>query len=216
MLYVENRAFFRIYPSRKIPVYDVGQNFQMLLPFLYQYQCPTINQKLYRVYVRKDSHSRRPLSKKEEADKFKQFERLIDEITEICRIKDRAVLLRIALWKARRRRYLAQKYHFFVNFTVYNLGDQIFILEIVDNQALLQRPQSTAVCKNMRKSVAAAGAATVPVPFSKETKCGHLHQQRRHLILGRDAAGRFADIAGIFPVQIDIDPRISSIRFLLP
>ena len=115
---LRTEPFFRIYPSRKIPEYDVGQNFQMLLPFLYQYQCPTINQQLSRVYVRKDSHSRCPLSKKEEADKFKQFERLIDEITEICKIKDRAVLLRIALWKARRRRYLAQKYHFFVNFTV--------------------------------------------------------------------------------------------------
>ena len=118
---LRTEPFFHIYPSRKIPEYDVGQNFQMLLPFLYQHQCPTINQKLYRVYVRQNSHSRRLLSKREEAVKFKQFELLVDEIAEICQIKDRAILLRIALWKTRRRRYLAQKYHSYFNLAVYNV-----------------------------------------------------------------------------------------------
>ena len=113
--------FFHIYPSRKIPEYDVGQNFQMLLPFLYRYQCPTIDQKLYRVYVRPDSHSRRKLSKQEEMTKFKQFERLIDEIAELCEIEDPAILLRIALWKIKRRIYLACKYHCFVKLALYNV-----------------------------------------------------------------------------------------------
>ena len=118
---LKTEPFFHIYPLRKIPEYDVGQNFQMLLPFLYQHQCPTIDQTLYRVYVRPDSHSRRSLSKQEDAAKYKQFEQLVDEIAEICKIKDLAILLRITLWKTRRRRYLAQKYHFFIKYMICNM-----------------------------------------------------------------------------------------------
>lgn len=51
------QAFFDIYPQKHIPEYDVGQNFQMLLPFLYRHPCPTIPEELYTVYVRSDSHS---------------------------------------------------------------------------------------------------------------------------------------------------------------
>lgn len=119
---LKTEPFFHIYPSRKIPEYDVGQNFQMLLPFLYRYQCPTIDHKLYRVYVRSDSHSRRSLSRQEDMIKFKQFEQLVDEIAEICKIEDSAVLLRIALWKVKRRRYLAFKYRCFAKFMIYNVA----------------------------------------------------------------------------------------------
>ena len=115
---LKTEPFFQIYPLRKIPEYDVGQNFQMLLPFLYRHQCPTIEQALYRVYVRPDSHSRRSLSRREEEAKYKQFERLVDEIAEICRIKDPEILSRIALWKTKRRRYLARKYLFFVKYAI--------------------------------------------------------------------------------------------------
>lgn len=110
---LKTEPFFHIYPSRKIPEYDVGQNFQMLLPFLYRHRCPTINQKLYRVHVRPDSHSRRTLSKREETVRLRQFEQLIDEIAGICGIRNPAVLLRIAMWKIRRRLYFARKYRCF-------------------------------------------------------------------------------------------------------
>lgn len=102
--------FFRIYPDRKIPVYDVGQNFQMLLPFLYRHRCPTVREVLYRVHIRPDSHSRRALSEPEEREKFRQFERLIDEIAGICGVRDPKVLFRIARWKWKRRIYLCMKY----------------------------------------------------------------------------------------------------------
>ena len=62
--------FFEIYSDRHIPEYDVGQNFQMLLPFLYRHRCPTIQEVLYRVAVRPDSHSRRALSRAEEEKKY--------------------------------------------------------------------------------------------------------------------------------------------------
>ena len=130
---LKTEPFFRIYPLRRIPEYNVGQNFQMLLPFLYQYQCPTIDQTLYRVHVRSDSHSRRFLSKQEDVAKFIQFEQLIDEIAEICKIKDSAILLRITLWKTRRRRYLAIKYHSFVKCAIYNvkIARSVLMLRII-------------------------------------------------------------------------------------
>ena len=35
---LRSEYFFNIYPERRIPEYDVGQNFQMLLPFMYYHQ----------------------------------------------------------------------------------------------------------------------------------------------------------------------------------
>lgn len=107
---LRTEPFFDIYPDRRIPVYDVGQNFQMLLPFLYKYPCPTIREVLYRVHVRPDSHSRRVLSESEEREKFRQFECLVDEIAGIGGIRDQKVLSRISKWKLRRRMYLRRKY----------------------------------------------------------------------------------------------------------
>ena len=49
---LRTKAFFEVYPKRRIPEYDVGQNFQMLLPFMYRHQCPTIEEELYGVAVR--------------------------------------------------------------------------------------------------------------------------------------------------------------------
>ena len=39
---LRTERFFEIYRERKIPEYDVGQNFQMLLPYMYHHKCPTI------------------------------------------------------------------------------------------------------------------------------------------------------------------------------
>lgn len=102
--------FFEIYPTRHIPEYDVGQNFQMLLPFLFRYKCPTVREQLYGVRVRPDSHSRRALTKEEEQKKYRDFEELVDEITDICRIGDEDALNAVSYWKAKRRLGLAVKY----------------------------------------------------------------------------------------------------------
>ncbi len=107
---LRTEAFFTIYPQRRIPEYDVGQNFQMLLPFLYRHLCPTLRDTLYRVCVREGSHSRAPLSQAEEKKKYDDYERLIDDITAICRIEDKASKKRIVCWKARRRYILSMKY----------------------------------------------------------------------------------------------------------
>ena len=102
--------FFEIYPERRIPEYDVGQNFQMLLPFMYHYLCPTMTEKLYGVCVRKGSHSRRVLTEEEEKKKYRDYEKLIDEIALICHIEDEKSGDRIAYWKIKRRYMIAVKY----------------------------------------------------------------------------------------------------------
>lgn len=107
---LKTEEFFHIYSTKKIPEYDVGQNYQMLLPFLFRNKCPTIPEKLYRVYVRPDSHSRQKRTEAEETFRYQLFEDLVDEILEICGLTDnRAAVDRIALWKARRRAYLLRK-----------------------------------------------------------------------------------------------------------
>ena len=100
---LKTRPFFEIYPDRRIPEYDVGQNFQMLLPFLYRHPCPTIRRELYEVAVRDGSSSRRNLTEKERIRRCKAFEQLVDEIAAICGIRDRASERRLLWWKLRRR-----------------------------------------------------------------------------------------------------------------
>lgn len=107
---LRTEKFFEIYPERRIPEYDVGQNFQMLLPFMYHYLCPTMTEKLYGVCVRKGSHSRRVLTEEEEKKKYQDYEKLIDEIALICHIGDEKSGDRIAYWKIKRRYMIAVKY----------------------------------------------------------------------------------------------------------
>ena len=107
---LKSEDFFAIYPKGKIPVYNVGQNFQMLLPFLYHHLCPTLEKELYGVAVRKGSHSRQPLTDEQTIKKYREYEYLVDDIAKICGITDRISLQRIRRWKLRRRFHLAIKY----------------------------------------------------------------------------------------------------------
>lgn len=107
---LRSEAFFKIYPDGGIPVYPVGQNFQMLLPFLYFHKCPTIRKALYGVAVRSGSHSRQPLTRQQTERKYRDYERLMDDITAICGITDKESLTRIRIWKYRRRLLLARQY----------------------------------------------------------------------------------------------------------
>ncbi len=102
--------FFGIYQEKRIPEYGVGQNFQMLLPFMYRHECPTIREELYGVTLRRGSHSRSALTRAQEEKKYSDYEKLVDEIAKICGIKDQQSLKRLACWKARRRYRIALKY----------------------------------------------------------------------------------------------------------
>ncbi len=107
---LKTRKFFEIYRERQIPEYDVGQNFQMLLPFLFYHKCPTIPEELYGVAKREGSHSRRKLTRDEEEKKYRDYEALVDDIARICRMEDQASQDRIICWKERRRYQISIKY----------------------------------------------------------------------------------------------------------
>lgn len=126
---LRSEAFFDIYPEGKIPVYNVGQNFQMLLPFMYFHRCPTIEQELYGVAVRRGSHSRRVLTQGETEEKYREYEKLVDDIAGICGITDTSSLKRIERWKGWRRLQLAIQYRLFGRsmkawFTLIKLGER--------------------------------------------------------------------------------------------
>lgn len=70
---LKTKEFFSIYQQRSIPEYSVGQSFQMLLPYMYHYNCHTIPEQLYGVRVRQNSHSRRKLTQAEEKERYDCF-----------------------------------------------------------------------------------------------------------------------------------------------
>lgn len=107
---LKSKYFFDIYSARQIPEYPVGQNFQMLLPFMYRHKCPTIQERLYGVCVREGSHSRTVLTQEEEEQKYLDYENLVDDIVNICKIDDKVSQRRIRLWKLKRRYNIARKY----------------------------------------------------------------------------------------------------------
>lgn len=107
---LRSEVFFEIYGAEELPVYNVGQNFQMLLPFMYHNECPTIDEVLYKVNRRDDSHSARKLSEEEERQKYTEYEFMLDDLVRIIGIKDKRELREIDLWKQKRRMYIAKKY----------------------------------------------------------------------------------------------------------
>lgn len=107
---LKTEAFFALYPERRIPEYDVGQNFQMLLPFMFHHKCPTLQEELYGVCIREGSHSRTKLTQAQEEKKYSDYEHLIDDIAAICYITDKPSQDRINCWKVRRRYNISMKY----------------------------------------------------------------------------------------------------------
>lgn len=129
---LRTEAFFAAYPEKRIPVSDAGQNFQMLLPFLLWHRCPTLPQKLYRVYLRPGSHSRQKRTEAEETHRYRLFEQLADEIFAICRLTgDPAAADRLARWKAARRADLARRYRHAGRFLAWKLAAAWFWMKSI-------------------------------------------------------------------------------------
>lgn len=110
---LRSNLLFEIYPERSIPVYNVGQNFQMLLPYMYRHECITLEEELYGVCVHEGSHSRRTLTKKQKLKKYRDYEKLLDDIVHAADIKDKSDRRRITLWKLHRRTAIAREYNLF-------------------------------------------------------------------------------------------------------
>ncbi len=66
---VRRKVFLEIYPQRKIEISSVGQNWQLLIPISGRYQCGYIDEDLYHIAVRKDSHSRQQRNYKQEMER---------------------------------------------------------------------------------------------------------------------------------------------------
>ena len=132
---LRTESFFKIYPERRIPEYHVGQNFQMLLPFMYFHRCPTIPEKLYGVCVREGSHSRRELSPEEEKKRDQAYEEMIDEIADLCHMDDESSRKRLAYWKIRRRYAFAVKYRCVRQ--IFSSGCQMYRLHLYGRIGLL-------------------------------------------------------------------------------
>lgn len=93
---LRSRAFFAEYPDRNIPVSDFGQNYQMLLPFCYHNECFTIDEELYIVHRRPDSHSNLAVSTKERClERHEKRVELLEEIIKICHIENSEEIKRI-------------------------------------------------------------------------------------------------------------------------
>ena len=103
--------FLNIYPGRRIEPAEVGQNFQMLLPMAYRYKCGYIDEKLYGVTVRSDSHERRNRTKDEERKRLDCFEDLLLKIYAICGIKSRKYIRERNARNANAKLIYALKYH---------------------------------------------------------------------------------------------------------
>lgn len=106
---LRSEELFSIYPQRHIPEYSVGQNFQMLLPFMYRHLCPTLSEKLYGVCRHQGNHSGQILTDAEERQKYRDFELLIDEISSICKINNFLEKRKLLCWKLERRKELAKR-----------------------------------------------------------------------------------------------------------
>ena len=106
---LESARFFAIYPESRIPVYPVGQNFQMLLPYLWRYPCPTLKKELYGVWKRPGSHSRQILTREQEEEKYRAYEAMLDEIADLCGM-DKGERAGILEWKLHRRLGLAVRW----------------------------------------------------------------------------------------------------------
>ena len=104
---LRTEQFFAIYPEKHIPEYPVGQNFQMLLPYLYRHRCRTLPERLYGVRLNPDGHSRRARTQEEERARYRDFERLVDELRKVCGIRSIWERRKILCWKLERRKRLA-------------------------------------------------------------------------------------------------------------
>lgn len=107
---LRSNVFFEIYQDGQIPVYGVGQNFQMLLPYLYHHDCHTIDLPLYKVNRRLDSHSARLLTKEQEYKKYNDYESLLDDIIHVAKITDEEYLRQIKMWKYNRQKDLFRRH----------------------------------------------------------------------------------------------------------
>ena len=112
---VRSDAFRETHPSGQIvDEYNAGQNYQMLLPTLYRYECGFLPDVLYFIVVREESHSHRDkdyASKRKRSCAFQSILRRILTELDMPEETRQAYFERLDLSYAKRRLQLAMRYH---------------------------------------------------------------------------------------------------------
>jgi glycosyltransferase involved in cell wall biosynthesis len=111
---VRTSAFLKAIPERNIFENRGGQNYQILLPILYEYKCGYIDKYLYNYFVRKDSHSHSISSIQSALKRCDEHEDiLINTIKKIIPMKDeekKNYIQLVTLKYTRKRLRLSAKY----------------------------------------------------------------------------------------------------------
>lgn len=91
---VARRAFFKAIPSGKIYPSIEGQNWQLLLPLAYHYECGYLDESLIKVVQRKSSHSRIERTPYQILERYKNFQEIFSHVFDSldCSKKDELML----------------------------------------------------------------------------------------------------------------------------
>lgn len=120
---VRVKDFLKVNPQRKIyaPPKLVGQNWQMLLPMVYHYQCGYLDKILYTYIVRSDSHSRSVKNQSSLLKRIEVQEDLLETIIKDMRITDEERYLILV-----KNKYLRQKFYHGYRFGIKKLCNESY------------------------------------------------------------------------------------------
>lgn len=111
---VRSEAMLNAIPQRRIYECKTGQNWQLLLPVAYRYECGFLNDVLYYYLVRKNSHSRAEVTYQDQVAKTYRHQDTLDHVVgEIGMPEEerREYLHKIKLKYIRKRLRLAAQFH---------------------------------------------------------------------------------------------------------
>ncbi len=105
---IRTQALRRFYPELKIYESEAGQNWQILIPIAANYKCGYLDEDLYYIAVRQNSHSRKERNVEELIARYKELRKILDITIDIAGRKDRdyADLLDVKYKKIEMRVYL--------------------------------------------------------------------------------------------------------------
>lgn len=75
---IKTEAFRNIYPNLTIYETNIGQNWQILIPIAGKYKCGFIDEELYHIAVRKNSHSRHKRTLEELVERYLELKKTLE------------------------------------------------------------------------------------------------------------------------------------------
>lgn len=111
---VRSEAMLNAIPQRRIYECKTGQNWQLLLPVAYRYECGFLDDVLYYYLFRKNSHSRAEATYQDQVEKTYRHQDTLDHVVgeiEMPEEERREYLHKIKLKYIRKRLRLAAQFH---------------------------------------------------------------------------------------------------------